>query len=160
MESHPAIKKEHTIGTCNNISLVQSLSRVWLFLTPGTAAHQVSLSITNSWSLLKLMSFESVMPSNHLILLAPSPPAFNFSQHQGQFFASGGQRIGVSASASVLPKNIQDWFPLGLTDWISLQFKELSSIFSNTIVQKHQFLSAQLSSQSNSHIRTWPLEKP
>ena len=102
------------------------------------------------WSLLKLMSMESVMPSNHLILSSPSPPAFSLFQHQGfspvsQFFTSGGQRIGVSASASVLAMNIQDWFPLGWTDWISLQSKGISRVFSNTTVQKHQFFGAQLS---------------
>ena len=75
-----------------------------------------------------------------------------------QLFAWGGQSIGVSASASVL--NTQDWSPLGWTGWISLQSKGLSRVFSNTIVQKHQFFGAQLSSQSNSHIHTWPLEKP
>ena len=77
-----------------------------------------------------------------------------------QFSASSGQSIRVSASASVLPVNIQDWFPLRLTGWISLQSKGLSRVFSNTTVQKHQFFGAQLSSQSNSHIHTWPLEKP
>ena len=79
-----------------------------------------------------------------------------------QFFASGGQSIGAaaSASASVLPMNIQDWFSLGLTGLISLPSKGLSRVFSNTTVQKPQFFSAQLSSQSNSHIHTWPLEKP
>ena len=77
-----------------------------------------------------------------------------------QLFAWGGQSIGVSALASVLPKNTQDWSPLEWTGWISLQFKGLSSVFSNTTVQKHQFFSAQLSSQSNSHIHIWPLEKP
>ena len=97
-------------------------------------------------------------------LSSPSPPAFNLSLHQGifqmsQFFVSGGQSIGVSASASVLPMNIQDWFPLGLTDLISLQSKGLSRVFSNTTVQKHQFFSAQLSLWSNSHIYTWLLEK-
>ena len=74
-------------------------------------------------------------------------------------FASGGQSIGVSASASVLPMNTQDWSPLGWTGWISLQFMGLSRVFSNTTVQKHQFFGAQLSSQSNCHIHTWPLEK-
>jgi len=97
-------------------------------------------------------------------LSSPSPPAFNLSQHQGlfqcQFFASGGQNIGASASASVLLMNIQDWFPLGWTGWISLQSKGLSRVFSNTTVQKHQFFSAQLSLWSNSHIQTWLLEKP
>ena len=77
-----------------------------------------------------------------------------------QLFAWGGQSIGVSALASVLPKNTQDWSPLKWTDWISLQSKGLSGVFSNTTVQKHQFFSAQPSSQSNSHIHTWPLEKP
>ena len=77
-----------------------------------------------------------------------------------QLFKSGGQSIGVSASASVLPMNTQDWSPLGWTGWISLQSKWLSRVFSNTTVQKYQLFGAQLSSQSNSHIHTWPLEKP
>ena len=76
-----------------------------------------------------------------------------------QFFTSGGQNIRVLASTSVLPMNIQDWFPLR-TDWISLQSKGLSRVFSNTTVQKHHFVSTQPSSQSNSHIHTWPQEKP
>ena len=92
---------------------VQSHGRVRLSATPWTAARQASLSITNSRSILKLMSVESVMPSNHLILSSPSPPTFNFSPvsdsfQMSQLFASGGQSIGVSASASVLPMNIQD----------------------------------------------------
>ena len=86
----------------------------------------------------------------------PASGSFQMSQ----FFASGGQRIGVSASASVLPMNTQDWSPLGWTGCISLQSKGLSRVFSNSTVQKHQFFSTQLSSQSNSHIHTWPLEKP
>ena len=77
-----------------------------------------------------------------------------------QFFTSGGQSIGGAASATVLPINIQDWFPIGWTGWISLQSKGLSRVFSNTTAQKHQFFGAQPSSQSNSHIHTWPLEKP
>ena len=77
-----------------------------------------------------------------------------------QLFTWGGQSTGVSASASVLPMNIQDWYPSGWTGWISLQSKGLSRVFSNTRVQKHQFFSTQLSSPSNSHIHTWPLEKP
>ena len=76
-----------------------------------------------------------------------------------QLFTLGGQSIGVSASASVLPMNFQDWSPSEWTGWISLQSKGLSTVFSNTTVQKHQFFNAQLSSQSNSHIHTWPLEK-
>ena len=78
----------------------------------------------------------------------------------GQLFAWGGQSTGVSASASVLPMNTQDWSPLGWTGWISLQSKGFSRVFSNNTVQKHQFFNAQLSSQSNCHIHTWPLEKP
>ena len=131
-------------------SSVQSLSRVQLFATPWTAACQASLSITNSRSLLKLMSIESVMPSNHLILchslLSLSIfPSIRFFSNESFFFTSGGQSIGDSAAASVLPVNIQDWFPLGWTGCISLLSKELSRVFSNTTVQKHQFFSAQLS---------------
>ena len=126
-------------------SSVQSLSRVRLSATPWVAARQASLSITNSWSLLKLMIIESVMPSNHLILLSPSPLTFTLSQHQNlpmsQLFISGGQSIVVSASASVLAMNIQDWSPLGWTDWIFLQSKGLSRVFSNTTVQKKRKLS-------------------
>ena len=96
-------------------------------------------------------------------LSSPSLPALSISQHQSfpmsQLFASGGQSIGASASASVLPVNIQDWFPLGWTGWISLQSKGLSRVFSNTTVQKHQFFGTQPSSQSNFHIHTWLLEK-
>ena len=91
----------------------------------------------------------------------PSPPAFSLSQHQGSFsmtqFSSGGQRIGVSASASIFPVNILDWFSLGWTDWISLQSKVLSRVFPNTTVQKHQFFGTQFSLWSNSHIHTWLL---
>ena len=98
-------------------------------------------------------------------LSSPSPPAFNLFQHQcpfliSQFFASGGQSIGASASASVLSMNIQDRFPLLLTGLISLKSKGLSRVFSSTKVQKHQFFSTQLSLGSNSHIHTWLLEKP
>ena len=131
----------------------------------GLQARQASLSITNSWSLHKLMSIESVISSNHLISVIPfsshlqSFPASGSFQ-MSQFFTSGGQNIGVSASTSVLPMNIQDWFPLGWTGWISLQSKGLSRVFSNTTVQKHQFFSSQLSLWSNSHIHTWLLEKP
>ena len=146
-------------------SSVQSLSCVWLFTTPWTATRQAFLSITNSQSLPKPMSTESMMPSNHLILCHP------FSSHlqsfpasgsflMSQFFPSGGQSIGASASASVPPMNTQDWSPLDWNGWISLQSKGLSRVFSNTTVQKHQFFGTQLSSQSSFHIHTWPLEKP
>ena len=143
---------------------VQSLSRVRLFVTPWAAACQASLSITNSQSPSKPMSIKLVMPSNCLILCRPLllPPSIfsgSGSFQMSQLFASGGQSTGVSASASVLPVNIQHWFPLGWTGWISLQSKGLSRVFSNTTVRKHQFFSAQLSLQSNSHIHTWLLEK-
>ena len=121
-------------------SSVQLLTHVRLSATPWTAARQASLSITSSRSLLKLMSIESVLPSNHLVL--PScPRSFpaSGSFQMSQLFASGGQSIGVSASTSVLPVNTQDWSSLGWTSWISLQSKGLSSVFSNTTVQKHQF---------------------
>ena len=110
--------------------------------TPWTAACQAFLSITSSWSLLKLMSIESVMPFNHLILCLPLSSCLQSFSASGsfqmsQFFTSGGQSIGVSASASFLPMSIQDWFPLGFTGSISLQSKGLSRVFSNTTVQKH-----------------------
>ena len=103
------------------------------------------------------MSLESVIPSNHLTLHHPLllPPAIFpsiRSFQMSQFLASGGQSIGASASASVLPMNIQDWFPLGWSSWISLLSKGLSRVFSNKKFQKHQFFSAKLSFQSNSHI--------
>ena len=145
-------------------SSVQSLSCVRLFATPWTVACQTSLSITNSQSLLKLMSIELVMLSNHLILCRPLllPSIFPKSRsfQMSQLFTLGGQSTGFSASTSVLPVNTQDWFPLGWTGWISLQSKGLSRVFSNTTVQNHQFFGAQLSLWSNSHIHTWPLEKP
>ena len=129
---------------------IHSLSCVWLFATPWTAAHQASLSITISQSLLKLMSIELVMPSSHLILYCPLllPPSVfptlrAFSN--GKFFTSGGQSFGVSASISVLPMSIQDWFHLGWTGLIALQSKGLSRVFSNTTIQKHQFFGIQLS---------------
>ena len=121
-------------------SSVQLLSHVCLFVTPWTGAHQASLFITNSRSLLKLMSIESVMPSNHLILchpllLPPSIfPSFRIFSND-QFFESGGQSIGASASALVPSVNIQDWFPLGWTGWISLQSKGLSRVFFNATVK-------------------------
>ena len=98
----------------------------------------------------------SVIPFSSCRQSSPASRSFPMSQ----LFASGGQSIGVSASTSVLQMNAQDWSPLEWTGWISLQSKGLSRVFSNTSVQKHQFLGTQLSSQSNSHIHTWTLEKP
>ena len=138
-------------------SSVQLLSRVWLFVTPWTAACQAALSITNSWSLLKLMSINSrrhptisssVVPFFSCLQLFPISGSFPMNQ----FFTSGSPSTGASALASVLPVNIQDWFPLGLTGLISLQSKGLSRVFFSTTIQKHQFFSTQLSLWSNSHI--------
>ena len=147
-----------------NLSSVQSLSRVQLFVTPWIAAHQASLSITNSVAQTHVHRVSDAIQPSHP-LSSPSPPAPSPSQHQSLFqwvnsFTWGGQSIGVSALASFLPENTQDWSPLEWTGWISLQSKGLSRVISNTTVQKHQFSDAQLSSQSNSHIHTWPLEKP
>ena len=143
-------------------SSVQSLSCVWLFATPWTAACQASLSITwacssscpsSQWC--HTTTSSSVVPFSHLQSF-PASGSFPMSQP----FTSHGQSIGVSASASLLPMNIQAWNPLGLTGLISLQSKGLSRIFSNITVQKHQFFTTQLSLRSNSHIHTWLLEKP
>ena len=126
------------------------LNCVQLLVTPWTVACQASLSITNSGGLLKLIAIESVMPSNHLILccsilLPPSiiPSIRAFSKES--VLRIRGQSIGVAASASALPMNIQDRFPLGLTGLTSLQSKGHSRVVSNTTVQKHPFIRIQLS---------------
>ena len=144
-------------GTGSDFSSVQSLSRVRLFATPWIAARQASLSITNFRSSPKLMSIESVMPSSYLILcrplllLPPIPPS-----------------IRVFSNESTLPMRWPKYWSFRFSispskeqpGLISLQSKGLSRVFSNTTVQKHQFFGTQLSSQSNSRIHTWPLEKP
>ena len=117
--------------------VVQLLSRVLLFVTTSTAAHQASLSFTISWGLLKLMCIESVMPPSHLILCHPLlllPPTLPASETfpMSQLFTLGGQSIGVSALASFLPKNTQDQSSLEWTGWISWQSKGLSRVCSNT----------------------------
>ena len=145
-------------------SSVQLLSRVWFFLTPWTIARQASLSITNSqacsnscplsWWCHPTIS-SSVVPFSSCLQSFSASVSFLRSQ----FFMSHDQSIGASASTSVLPMNIQNWFPLELTGLI-LQSKVLSRVFSNTTVRKHQFFSAQPSLWSNSHIYTWLLENP
>ena len=135
-----------------NWIVVQLLSCVWLLVIPWTAAPQASRSFTISQSLLKLI--ESVRLSNHVILCHPLLLLPSIFPSIRIFFNElslhiGGQSIGASASASVLSLNIQGWFPLRLTDWISLQFKGFTRVFSNTTVQKHQFFSTKL----------WLLEK-
>ena len=119
--------------------------------TPGVYSNSCPLS---QWCH-STISF-SVVPFSSCPQLFPATGSFQMSQ----LFTSGSQSIGVSDAVSVLPMNIQDWSPLGWTGWITLQSKGLSRVFSNTTDQKHQFFGTQLSSQSNSHIHTWPLEKP
>ena len=144
-----------------SISSVQLLSCVRLFVlhglqharlpcpspTPGVHSNSCPLS---QWCHLTISS--SVIPFSSCLQSFPTSGSFPMSQ----FFTSDGQSIGVSPSTSVLPMNTQDWSPLGQTGWISLQSKGLSRVFSNTTVQKHQFFCAQPSSQSHSHIHTWP----
>ena len=119
--------------------------------TPGAC----SKSCPSSWWCHPTI-LSSIVPFSSCLRSFPASGSFPMSQ----FFMSGGQSTGASASALLLPMNIKDWFHLGLTGWISLQSKGLSRVFSNTTVQKHQFLSTQLSLQSNSHIHTWIPAKP
>ena len=146
------------------VVVVQLLSHVRLFVTPWTAAHQAFLSFTISRSLLKSCplsqwchptNLSSVIPFSFCLQSFPASGSFPMSL----LFISGGQSIGALASAAVFPMNIQSWFPLELTSLISLQSKGLSSIFSSTSLSKHQFFSTQPSLWSNSHNRTWLLEK-
>ena len=140
--------KRRDITLLTKSVVTESLSSVWLFATPWTAARQATLSFTifpevclNSCLLSQwfhpTISF-SVVPFSFCHLFSPASGSFPVSL----LFASGGQSIGASASASVLPMNIQDWFPLGWTGWISLKSNGLTRVFSNTTVQKHQFFSA------------------
>ena len=147
------------------VVVVQLLSHVWLFETPWTAARWASLFFTISWSLLKFMFTEinDVIQSSYLLSpllflpsIFPSIRVFSYELALPIKWPS----IGTSASVSVPLMNIQDWFFLGWTGLISLQFKGLSRVFSSITVQKHQFFGAQSSLWSNSHIHTWPLEKP
>ena len=150
-------------GHSKAVIVVQWLSRVWLFVTSWTAAHQASLSSTISPGLFKLMCIESGHPtiwSSVIPFSCPQSFPASGSFLMSQLFSSGGQSIGASASASVLLMNIQHRFSLEWTGFISLQSKGLSRVFSNTAVQKHQFFGTQLSLWSKSHIHTWPLEKP
>ena len=134
-------------------------------VTPWIAARQASLPITNSWSLLKLMPIESVMPSSHLILCCPPlllpsiPPSISVFSNESTLCMRWPKHLSFSFSIS--PSNEQPGQISFRMDWVDLlAVQGLSRVFSNTTVQKHQFFSDQLSSQSNSHIHTWPLEKP
>ena len=144
---------------------VHSLSHVRICTTPWTAARQdpcpsptpgvyPNSCPSSQWCYPAISS--SVVPFSSCPQSLPASESFPINQ----LFTWGGQSIRVSASTLVLQMTIQDWFPLGVTGWISMQSKGLSRVFSNTTVKKHQFFGVQLSSQSNSHIRTWPLEKP
>ena len=157
--------RNYIVTNLRHVSSVQSLSRVWLFVThksqhtmppcpSPTPGVYPKPCISSRWCHPTISS--SVIPFSSCPQSFPALGSFTMSQ----LFAWGGQSIGVSASTSVLPMNTQDWSPLGRTGWISLQSKGLSRVFSNTTVQKHHFFGAQLSSPSNSHIHTWPLEKP
>ena len=157
------IKHDVYSMTSVQFSSVQSLSHVWLCdamncSMPGFPVHHQLPDHPNpcpssQWC-------HPTISSSVVTFSCPQSFAVSGSFPMRQLFSSGGQSIGVAASASVLPMNTQDWSPLGWTSWVSLQSKGLSRVFSNTTVQKHQFFSGQLSSQSNSHIHTWPLEKP
>ena len=145
--------------------IVQSLSHVWFFATPQTAACQASLSFTISLSLLKLMSIESLMPSNHLILFCPLlllPWIFltirAFSNELA--LCIRGPKYWSFSFSIRPPMNIQGWFPLGLTGLISCSPRDCQRVFSNTTVQKHWFFGTQPSLWFNSHNHTWLLEKP
>ena len=143
---------------------VQSLNRVRLFAThkpqharppcPSPTARVYPNPCALSWWC------HSTISSSVVSFSCPQSFSTSGSFQMSQLFTSGGQSIGVSASASVLPKNTQDWSPLGWIGWISLQSRGLSRVFSNITVQKHQFFGTQLSLQPNSHIHTWLLEKP
>ena len=149
----------------HQFSSVQSLSHIWLFATPWITAHQASLSITNSQSLLKPMSNESVMPSNHLtlcrplLLLPPIPASIRVFSNESALRMRWPKYWSFSFIIS--PSNEHPGLISFRMDWLDLlESKRLSRVFSNIIVQKHQFFGTQLSSQSNSHIHIWPLEKP
>ena len=157
-------KKKNTSQGCAAIIAVQSLSHVWLCKPQGLQHTRLpcpspspgacpNSSPWNQWCHPTISSF--VMPFSSRLQSFPTSGSLPVSQ----LFASGGQSIGASASASVLPMNIQGWFPLGLTGLISLQSEGLSRVFFSTTVQKHQFFSAQPSLWSNSHVHTWLLEK-
>ena len=147
------------------VVVVQLPSCVQLCATPWTIAHQVSLSFTIFWSLLRLMSLSQwchPIISSSVAPFSSCPQSFPASESfpMSQLFTSGGSSIRASASASVLPMNIQACFPLGLTALISLMSKGLSRVFSSTTFQKDQFFNAHPSLWSNTHIHIWLMEKP
>ena len=149
----PSVQFSSVTQSCLTLCDPMNYSTPGLCPSPTPGVHRNSCA-SSWWCHLAISS--SVIPFSFCPQSLPASGSFPMSQ----LFAWVGQSIGVSASASVLPKNTQNWSPLGWTGWMSLQSKGLSRVFSSTIVQKHQFFSAQLSSQSDSHIHTWPQEKP
>ena len=134
--------------------ICQTIKQVINLPSPTSGVYPNSCSLSHVHCHLTISS--SVVPFSSCLQSFPTSGSFQMSQ----LFASGGRNAGVAASMSVLPMNTQDWFPLEWTGWVFLQSKGLSRVFSSTTVQKHQFFSAQLSSQPNSHIHRWLLEKP
>ena len=161
--SHHILTAGAIIFNVISFSSLQSLSRVRLFATPWIAARQASLSINNSRSSLRLTSIESVMPSSHLVLchplllLPPIPPSIRVFSNESTLPMRWPKYWSFSFSINP-PKKSQGSSLSEWNGWISWQSKGLSRVFSNTTVQKHQFFGTQLSSQSNSHIHTWPQE--
>ena len=162
---HSSVCLFYVLLNIDSLCCCCSVSQSYLILcTSMDCRLQASLSFTIAHSLLKLMSVKSVTPSNHLILcrplLLPSIfPGIRVFSNKSVLHIRWPKYWSFLASASVLPMNIQDWFPLGLTGLISLQSKGLSRVFFNTTFQKHQFVGTQLSLRFNSHIHTWLLEK-
>ena len=156
--------QENTNLTKFNNQSVQLLSHIWLFVTPWTQAARLPCPspAPGAYSNSVHQVGDAIQPSHPLSF--PSSPIFNLSQDQDlfQWVSSLHQvaKVWSFSSSIILPMNIQDWFSLGWTGWISLQSKGLSRVFSNTTVQKHQFFDAQVSLQSSSYIHTWLLEKP
>ena len=156
------IKEEKCLADTLTLLLFSHSIVSWVFATSWTAARQASLSFTiyqSCWNSCPLSQWYHLVLYCPLLLLLSILPSIRVFSNESVYL-TGDQSIGASASTSVLPINIQDWFSLGWTGSISLQSKKLSRVFSNTTVQKHQFFCAQHSLQSNSHIHTWPLEKP
>ena len=153
-------KGKELAGSCSVTKLCPTLCHPRDCSTPGFPVHLQILRLAQTHvhqvgDAIQPIS-SSVVPFSSCLQSFPA----SGSSPMSRFFTSGGQSIVASASASVLLMNIQDWFPLGLTGWISLQSKGLSRVFCNTTVQKHQFFGTQLSLWSNSHIHKWLLEKP
>ena len=154
VESLCSVSSQFSPSVMSDSLWPHGLQHAWLPCPSPTPRAYSNITPSSRWWHPTFLS--SVVPFSSCLQSFPASGSFQMSQ----FSASGGQNIGISASASALPMNSQDWSPLGWTGWISLQSKGLSRVFSNTTIQKHQFFSTQLSLWSNSHIHTWPLEKP